>query len=126
VPPGADWSANQETPWDAAAGDPNAIGRWGEQQVGEQLPVEVRPFRVARGQRIYDGRFVGTQDAFVEVKTSTRGVIYPNPHVRRQIAFDANMSPKPTWILVNCRPSAGLLNLLQGAGIPWHRLNTPR
>jgi len=113
-------------PFIMAGAVPNAIGRWGEQQVGEQLPVQIGRFRVPGGQRVYDGRFVGAEDAFVEVKTTTRGVIRLDPRIRAQIAFDADMSPKPTWILVNGRPSAGLLNLLQEAGIPWLQLNVPR
>jgi hypothetical protein len=104
----------------------NEIGAWGEQQVGEQLPVEVRPFPVANGQRVYDGRFIGTDDLYVEVKTSTRGVIYLNQRVREQIAFDASMTPKPIWILVNARPSRGLLNLFREGGIPWHEIHIPR
>jgi hypothetical protein len=74
---------------------------------------------------VYDGRFIDREDLFVEIKTSTRGVIYLNQHVREQIAFDASMTPKPTWILVNARPSRGLLNLLQEEGIPWHELHVP-
>jgi hypothetical protein len=105
---------------------PNEIGAWGEQQVGEQLPVESGQFPVRNGQRVYDGRFIDTEDLFVEIKTSTQGVIYLNQRVREQIAFDASMTPKPTWILVNARPSRGLLNLLQEEGIPWHEIHIPR
>jgi RHS repeat-associated protein len=117
---------NTEAVGGMAARTPNAIGRWGEQMVGEHLPVEIGQFRVARGQRVYDGRFIGTEDAYVETKTSTRGVVALNPDIRAQVAFDVDMSPKPTWILVNARPSRGFLNLLREQGIPWHQLHVPR
>ncbi len=103
--------------------DPNAIGSWGARQVGEQLPVEVGQFPVAGRQRVYDGRFNGTVDSYVEIKTSTNGVVKLNPDIRRQIAFDANMDSKPMWIFVNARPSSGLLNLLRQNNIPFHQLN---
>jgi hypothetical protein len=103
--------------------NPNEIGRWAEDQVGEQLPVEARQFPVVGGQRVYDGRFNGTVDSYVEIKTSTSGVVKLRPEIRSQVAFDVNMEPKPTWIFVNARPSRGLLNLLGQNHIPWHQLN---
>jgi RHS repeat-associated protein len=109
-----------------ALNTPNEIGAWGEQQVSESLPVEVRPFPVSGGQRIYDGRFMGTENAYVEIKTSTRGVITLSPRLRAQIAFDAEMEPKPTWLLVNARPSTGLMSFLREARIPWHQLHIPQ
>ena len=104
----------------------NRIGRWGEAQVADQLSgvADVRPFRVPSGQRIYDGRFIGTE-MFIEIKTSSKGVVSLNRLIRTQIAFDTNMSPKPIWIFVNARPSSGLQGLLQQAGIPWHELHVP-
>ncbi|MCL5994832.1 MAG: RHS repeat-associated core domain-containing protein, partial [Chloroflexi bacterium] len=107
--------------------NPNAIGRWGEQQVGQELPVEVRQIRVVdkmTGQvRIYDGQFVAVEGAYVEVKTSVRGVVTLRPEIRAEIAFDANMAEKPMWIFVNARPSSGVMGALQQAGVPWHVLH---
>ena len=99
--------------------DPNAIGRWGEQLVGERLPVEIRP--VPMPGRTYDGRILPTGQP-VEVKTTTRGVIYLNPRIRSQIAFDAAQEVKPLWVFVGGRPSRGLQVGLNKAGIPWQIL----
>ena len=109
-----------ETPWDATARNPNAIGRWGEQLVGQRLP-EVKIGRYDVGGRIYDGQMLST-DQFVEVKTTTRGTVYPNPHIRSQIAFDAAQRTKPLWIFVGGSPSRGLQVELNKAGIPWQIL----
>lgn len=113
---------------------PNEIGAWGEQQVGENLPVNVQQQRVFdpnTGQtRIYDGNFNYNQAAYVEVKTSTRNTIYANQSIRNQVAFDtnfgANSGTMPTWIFVNAQPSRPLLNLLQQSRIPWHQLHVPQ
>ncbi len=71
--------------------NPNQIGAWGEQQVGENLPVNIQQQRVfdpVTGQmRIYDGNFNSNPDAFVEVKTSTQGVVYATQRIQNQIEF---------------------------------------
>jgi hypothetical protein len=108
-----------ETPWDAARRGSYAIGRWGEQQVAERLPVEVRQFRMPG--RVYDGYMPSTRQ-YVEIKTTTRGIVYPNSHIRAQIAFDAAQKIKPLWIFVGGSPSRALQVELDKAGIPWQIL----
>jgi RHS repeat-associated protein len=111
-----------ETPWDATARNPNAIGRWGEQLVGQRLPeVAIGRWRIPGGGRVYDGRLLSTGQ-YVEVKTTTRGIVYLNAHIRRQIAFDAAQGTKPLWIFVGGSPSRGLQVELNKAGIPWQIL----
>lgn len=113
-------------PAPALAAESNAIGSRGAEQVGAQLPIEVRPFRivdpVTGKTRIYDGRFIGT-DQLVEIKSTTRGFFTLSSRVREQMSFDVNMSPKPVWIFVNGTPSTGLIRELQSGGIPWHQLH---
>jgi RHS repeat-associated protein len=105
----------------------NAIGTWGVNQVGEQLPVDTAQFRMynANGdvERIYDGRFLGSTDSYVEIKTSTYSTMNLKDAIRDEIAYDANMVPKPLWIFVNTKPSGPFLALLQRSGIPWHELH---
>jgi hypothetical protein len=108
---------------------PNEIGAWGEQQVGANLPVQIQQVRVPGAGRIYDGYFTNNPQAYLEVKTSTRGVVYATQAIRDQIATDssvgANLGTSPTWIYVNARPSGPLVNLMQQNRIPWHQLNVP-
>jgi RHS repeat-associated protein len=101
---------------------PNAIGRWGVQQAAENYPMEAKQFRVAGGQRVYDG-YVQSTGQFVEVKTTTRGTVYSNARIQGQIAFDAAQEIKPLWIFVNGNPSRGLQLDLGNAGIPWEVLS---
>ena len=113
-----------------ALNTPNEIGAWGEQQVGANLPVQIQQVRPVAGQpRIYDGYFTANPNAFVEVKTSTRGAIYANRVIRNQIAIDSNLGANsgisPTWIFVNARPSRPLINLMRQNRIPWHQLKVP-
>jgi hypothetical protein len=63
----------------------NEIGAWGEQQVGEQLPVQIQQVRIPGGERVYDGYFMDNPQAYVEIKTSTRGVVYATQSIRNQI-----------------------------------------
>ena len=102
----------------------------GEQQVGANLPVQMQHVRPVAGQpRIYDGYFTANPNAFVEVKTSTRGAVYATQATRNQIAIDSNFGANsgisPTWIFVNARPSGPLVNLMQQNRIPWHQLKVP-
>ena len=111
----------------------NEIGAWGEQQVGNNLPVNIQQQPVVdpvTGQiRVYDGNFANNPRAYVEVKTTTRGVVYATQGIKNQIAFDSNVGAdtgiSPTWIFVNGRPSGPLVNLMQKNQIPWHQLNIP-
>jgi hypothetical protein len=109
----------------------NEIGAWGEQQVGANLPVNIQQQSIRdpfTGElRIYDGNFIHNPNAFVEVKTSTRGVVYANQFIKNQIAKDANIGASlgtpPTWVFVNARPSGPLMDLLQQKSIFWHQLH---
>jgi len=107
----------------------NEIAAWGEQQVGEQLPVQIQQVRIPGGERVYDGYFMDNPQAYVEIKTSTRGVVYATQSIRNQIAFDSNMGTDsgvpPTWIFVNARPSTPLMQLMRENRIPWHQLYVP-
>jgi len=93
-----------------------------EQLVGQRLPeVAIGRWRIPGGGRVYDGRLLSTGQ-YVEVKTTTRGIVYLNAHIRRQIAFDAAQGTKPLWIFVGGSPSRGLQVELNKAGIPWQIL----
>jgi hypothetical protein len=120
-PPAGERLEYTETVWDVARRGSYAIGRWGEQQVGQRLPVEVGRYPVEYGRRVYDGRVLSTGQ-YVEVKTTTRGIVTLNPHIRAQIAFDAAQRTKPLWIFVNGSPSRALQVELDKAGIPWQIL----
>lgn len=104
---------------------PNQIGQQGVQQAGQNLPINTGQYPIRNpitGQlRIYDGRFIN--GGYVEIKTSLRGVTYATQFVRNQIAVDANMPAKPTWIFVSSNPSNPLMQLLNSSGIPWHVLH---
>jgi len=112
---------------------PNEIGAWGEQQVDENLPVNIQQQRIVDPitgrSRIYDGNFANNPEAFVEVKTSTKGTVFVNQEIRGQIARDynigTNFGTSPTWIFVNSQPSRPLINLLRENHILWHQLNIP-
>jgi hypothetical protein len=116
-----------------ALNSPNEIGAWGEQQVGENLPVNIQHTRIidpVTGRvRIYDGNFYSDPERFVEVKTSIQGIVYARQMIRDQIATDSNISANygtsPTWIFVNAKPSRPLVNLMQQNRIPWHQLHVP-
>jgi RHS repeat-associated protein len=103
---------------------PNSIGRWGAQQVGQRDPVQVRQFRVAGGQRVYDG-YKSSTDQYVEIKSTTRGVVGLNAHIRAQVAFDAAQETRPVWIFVNGMPTEGLQVELGKGAIPWKVLSVP-
>ncbi|MCI0562341.1 MAG: hypothetical protein MN733_27975, partial [Nitrososphaera sp.] len=107
---------------------PNDIGAWGAAEVRANLPVDVGSFRTEiQGQmRVYDGLFIGTDDQFVEIKASVsaqkKSIGLSGP-ILREIQLDADMIPKPTWIFVGKRPSAGLIAKLEESHIPWHQLH---
>ena len=105
----------------------NAIGKWGAERVGAQLPVEIGQFTsrdpITGKTRIYDGRFLGTRNAYVEIKTTTNTSVYSSARLRGQLAIDAQMPTKPMWLFVNGSPSSGLINEMNQAGIPWHVLH---
>jgi RHS repeat-associated protein len=109
---------------------PNEIGRWAEEQTGEQLPVIIRQFPrydVLLGQlRKYDGVLSDSPETFTEIKTSLSGVVNGSSFIRNQVDFDANMAIKPIWIFVNSSPSKPLENLLQQSGIQYLIINVPK
>jgi hypothetical protein len=114
-----------------ALNTPNEIGAWAEQQVGANLPVNIRHQRIfdpiSGKTRIYDGNFIANPNAFVEVKTSTQGAVYATRAIRNQIAIDSNFGAKsgisPTWIFVNALPSRPLINLMRQNRIPWQQFH---
>ena len=99
--------------------------------MGENLPVQIQQVRVpVTGQtRVYDGNFTTNPQAYVEVKTSTRGVVYATQAIRNQIGIDSNVGANtgisPTSLFVNARPSGPLVNLMQQNQIPCHQLHVP-
>jgi RHS repeat-associated protein len=105
----------------------NDIGNWGANQVGQNLPVDVGQFPVTWNgvNRRYDGRLTGTEDNYVEIKTSVWSETGLSSHLKKEVAFDAEMDPKPLWIFVNGEPQKGVRNLLRDNHIPWHQLHVP-
>ena len=61
---------------------------------------------------------------FVEIKTSTLGVVNATAFIRNQLAFDVN-HVAPFWIFVNARASGPLINLLRQYQIPYGYLTVP-
>jgi hypothetical protein len=96
--------------------DPNEIGRLGVERAQEAVGLVPEQIRADGGERIWDGWY---QDWVSEVKASTSDIVYPNSHVGLQIAFDAQVSPRPTWLFVGPTPSESYQTLLQDNGIPW-------
>jgi RHS repeat-associated protein len=99
------------------------IGRAAEQLAAEKLPIDLgKKFVHLPGRnRIYDGTLrVGSKN-YVEIKTSTKGVVYATKFIRSQTLFDYNYLKQsgnsPLWIFVKSRPSGPLADLLIGYGI---------
>jgi hypothetical protein len=96
---------------------PNAIGSNGAASLQLRYPnLQIGQMRLPGGARIYDGWDPLTGN-YLEIKTTTRGVYYPNSSSIRQLAFD--YGGNVYYIFVGGPPSASYIRMLKASGIPW-------
>jgi RHS repeat-associated protein len=104
---------------------PKMIGDAAERIAAKNLPIQLKRSRVPslERNRYYDGILKSEKTFFVEIKTSTRGVVYGTKFNRAQALFDSNIinisGQKPIWIFVNSRPSSPFLSILNKYKIPY-------
>jgi RHS repeat-associated protein len=101
------------------------IGRAAEQFAAEKYPIDLSKkfIRFPGRNRIYDGTLrIGSKN-YVEIKTSTKGIVYGTKLNRAQALFDYNylirLGKSPVWIFVKSTPSGPLADLLRGYHIPF-------
>lgn len=92
----------------------NIIGNNGVKSVANQLGIEMNQIDI--GGRRYDG-YDPISGLYLEVKTTTRGTVYPNSAIRLEIANDYNGNVM--WIFVDGKPSLSLGKMLTVSNIPW-------